>query len=132
MLNLEKQLGIKTVINLRSFHSDSDELAGTGLLSERLTVKTWHIEDEDVVRVLRIVRNKANGPYLIHCQHGADRTGVMCAMYRIVEQGWPREQAIDEMVNGGYGFHGVWKNITDYIRHADVEKMREAVAKPAD
>ena len=48
MKNLKK-LGMKTVINLRAFHSDIDELRGTGLLDEELSVKTWHIEDEDVI-----------------------------------------------------------------------------------
>ena len=106
MKNLKK-MGIKTIINLRAFHSDADEIRGTGLLEE-LSVKTWHIEDEDVIRVLRTIRKKENGPFLIHCQHGADRTGVMSAMYRIVEQGWSKDEAIREMVDGGYGFDAMW------------------------
>jgi hypothetical protein len=52
MKNLKK-LGIKTIINLRAFHSDTDEIRDTGLFDEELSVKTWHIEDEDVIRVLR-------------------------------------------------------------------------------
>ena len=106
MKTLKEKIGIKTVINLRVFHSDSDEVSGTGLLNEELSVKAWHIEDEDVVRVLKLIRNKENGHFLIHCQHGADRTGLMSAMYRIVEQGWTKDEAIEEMVDGGYGFHG--------------------------
>jgi protein tyrosine/serine phosphatase len=128
MKNLEK-LGIKTVINLRVFHSDSDEISGTMLLNDALSVKTWHIEDEDVIRVLRIVRNKENGPFLIHCLHGADRTGVMSAMYRIVVQGWTKEEALREMVDGGYGFHTVWTNIITYVKNADVERIKHAVAE---
>jgi hypothetical protein len=44
-----KVMGIKTVINLRSFHSDKDEVAGTGLQSIRFEEKPWHAEVEDVV-----------------------------------------------------------------------------------
>ena len=44
-----KAMGIKTVINLRSFHSDKDEVAGTNLKSIRFEVKPWHAEEEDVV-----------------------------------------------------------------------------------
>lgn len=120
-------LGIRTVINLRAFHSDRDNVADTTLLDEELSVKTWHIEDEDVVRVLRLLRAPTGGPYLVHCQHGADRTGTMVAMFRIVVQGWSREKAIDELVNGGYGFHPVWTNILRYLRQVDVEKIRFAV-----
>ena len=128
---LKKQLGIKTVINLRAFHSDKGKAGSQGLLNEELSVKTWHIEDEDVVKVLSILRKRENGPFLIHCQHGADRTGVMSAMYRIVEQGWTKDEAISEMVNGGYGFHAMWSNIIQYIKQADVNKIKNAVNKIA-
>ncbi|HCE45008.1 MAG TPA: protein-tyrosine-phosphatase [Lentisphaeria bacterium] len=128
MKNLGK-LGIKTVINLRAFHSDKDEIKGTDILNERLNVKTWHIEDEDVVKFLQIVRKKENGPFLVHCQHGADRTGVMSCMFRIIEEGWSKDDAIKEMTEGGYGFHPVWKNIIDYVNNADIAKIRKEVEK---
>ena len=129
MKNLKEIIGIKTVINLRAFHSDAGELRGTGLLNEELSVKTWHIEDEDVVRVLKLIRKDENGPFLIHCGQGADRTGLMSAMYRIVEQGWSKDEAIKEMVDGGYGFHPIWSNIIEYIRNVDVKKIKVAVSK---
>jgi len=123
MINLKEIFGIKTVINLRAFHSDADKVRGTGLLSEELSIKTWHIEDEDVVRVLKHIRNKENGPFLIHCQYGADRTGLMSAMYRIVEQGWSKDEAIEEMVGGGYGLHPNWANTNKYIRNVEPKEM---------
>jgi len=128
MKNLKK-MGIKTVINLRAFHSDLDEIQKTGLLNEELSVKTWHIEDEDVIRVLRIIRKRENGPFLMHCWNGADRVGVMCAMFRIVEQGWTKDEAIQEMVKGGYGFHAAWRNIIEYVKNVDVERIRKEVEK---
>jgi protein tyrosine/serine phosphatase len=131
MKNL-KLLGIKTVINLRAFYYGTDEIRGTGLLDEELSVKPWHIEDEDVVRVLKIIREKENGPFLIYCQYGADRTGVMNAMYRIVEQGWSKDEAIEEMVYGGYGFHLMWSNIIRYSKSVDVDKIKRALVKQED
>lgn len=123
-------LGIVTVINLRAFHNDQDELAGTKLLSEELSVKTWHIEDEDVIRVLRVCNDPAKQPVLIHCQHGADRTGVMCCMYRIVVEGWTKADAIREMTDGGYGFWPHWTNIVRYVENVDVESLTKAVNAP--
>src|SRR5690349_20542483 len=38
--NLEK-LGIRTVINLRAFNSDDDEIRGTSLRTERVRILTW-------------------------------------------------------------------------------------------
>jgi protein tyrosine/serine phosphatase len=128
MKNLER-LGIKTIINLRPLYSDSDEIKGTGLRVEELSVKVWHIEDADVVRVLRIIRKRENGPFLIHCSHGADRVGVMIAMFRVVEQEWTKGDAIQEMLNGGYGFHPLWFLIPRYVKHADVERIRKQVEK---
>ncbi len=64
---------------------------------------------------------------LIHCQHGADRTGLMSAMYRMLEQNWTAQEALDELVDGGYGFHSVWKNIKRYVLSADVARLRAAL-----
>lgn len=105
------------------------------MLDEELSVKTWHIGDEDVIRVLRTIRRRENGPFLMHCWKGADRLGVMVSMFRIVEQGWTKDEAIDEMVNGGYGFPAAWRNIIEYIKNVDVERIRKEVGKgsaPAD
>lgn len=130
MENLKK-LGIKTVINLRSFHSDTDEIGTTALRQEHIYMKTWHPEREDAVRFLRLVKDPANAPVLVHCQHGADRTGTMCALYRIVVQGWSKQEAIREMREGGFGFHMIWNNLPAWIEACDVERLKtELESKP--
>ena len=128
-----KAMGIKTVINLRAFHSDKDELSGSDLKPSRLHMKAWHGEDEDVIRFLRIVSNTNNLPAFVHCQHGADRTGMVCAMYRITVCGWTKQEAINEMTQGDFGFHGMWKNLVTYLKKVDVEAIKQQVgiaAKP--
>ena len=87
-----KALGVKTVVNLRSFHSDGGKLGG--LAGEHLWVKAWHPEDKEVVRFLQLVGNTNATPVFVHCQHGADRTGTMCAIYRIAVDGWQRYQLV--------------------------------------
>jgi protein tyrosine/serine phosphatase len=129
--NLEK-LGIRTVINLRYFNSDDDEAEGTQLNLHRVKILTWRAGDHHVVEVMRLLRQKENGPFLIHCQHGADRTGLMSAMYRMLEQNWSAQQALDELVDGGYGFHSMWKNIKTYVLSVDVPRLRAAVDAMAD
>jgi len=127
MKNLEK-LGIRTVINLRAFNDDDDEVKGTSLRTEHIKILTWRIDDRHVIEVMRMLRQTENAPFLIHCQHGADRTGVMSAMYRILEQGWTPEDALKELIDGGYGYHPMWKNIVRYVRSVDVAKLRESIA----
>lgn len=124
MRNLRQQ-GIATVVNLRSFNSDQDEIKGTGLGYEHIYMKAWHPEREEVVRFLQIVNDPKRTPVLVHCQHGADRTGTMCAMYRVVVQGWTKEAAMREMTEGGYGYHEVWKNLPRWIAELDVASIRK-------
>jgi protein tyrosine/serine phosphatase len=97
-----------------------------------MTMKTWHAEDKEVVRFLRIVTDERRQPVFVHCQRGADRTGTMCAIYRIFAQGWTKEQAIAEMTKGGFGFYKGWQNLIDYIRELDVERIRERVGAKGD
>jgi len=127
--NLEK-LGIRTVINLRWFNNDHKETVGTHLRTERVKILTWDIDDQQVIAVMRLLKDPANGPFLIHCQHGADRTGLMSAMYRMINQGWSAEDAIAELKGGGYGYHSMWSNILRYVRSADVVKLRAAISAP--
>ncbi|MBU3915301.1 hypothetical protein KKA14_07180, partial [bacterium] len=61
MKNLEK-LGIKMVINLRSFHDDKDKIQDTNLLYKRQPMDTWEIKDDDIVQIMRIIEKKDEGP----------------------------------------------------------------------
>jgi protein tyrosine phosphatase (PTP) superfamily phosphohydrolase (DUF442 family) len=119
-----REAGIRTVIDLRAFHDDSAAAEAAGLRFIRVPMNTWHAEDEDVVRVMAALGDAHGAPYLIHCQHGSDRTGTMVAMYRMVWQGWSRADAIDEMVHGGYGFHPVWTNLVHYLQTVDIDAIR--------
>lgn len=121
-----KAVGIKTVMNLRSFHTDRDDVGKTGLQQDRISMTAWHPEFEDAVRFLKVVTDPEQAPVLFHCRHGADRTGTMCAVYRIAVQGWTKEAAIREMTQGGYGFHEIWINLPKWIMALDIEKLKKA------
>jgi protein tyrosine phosphatase (PTP) superfamily phosphohydrolase (DUF442 family) len=123
MQNLKK-LGVKTILNLRSFHSDRDEISETGLAYEHIFMKPWHPEEEDAVRFLKMVTDPKRTPVLVHCQHGADRTGAMIAVYRITVQGWSKAEAIREMTEGGYGFHQTWSNLPRWIQRLNIDRIK--------
>jgi len=125
-----KKLGVNTIVNLRSFHSDRDEIGDTGLAYEHIYMKAWHPEEKEVVRFLQIVSNPKRTPILVHCLHGADRTGTMCAVYRIALQGWTKDAALKEMTEGGYGFHEVFANLEPWIRALDIERVRKKAGLP--
>lgn len=118
-------LGVKTVINLRYFHDEREPVTNAGLMYEEIPMNTWHAEDEDVVRFLQLLANHDRAPFFIHCHHGSDRAGMLTAAYRIVIQDWSKDEAIEEMAQGGFGFHPMWQNLVEYIRDLDVEKLRQ-------
>lgn len=122
-----KKMGVETIVSLRSFHTDRDEIGNTGLAYEHIYMKTWHPEEEEIVRFLQIVTCTKRSPVLVHCQHGADRTGTMCAIYRMAVQGWTKEEALKEMAEGGFGFHEAWVNLVPWINKLDIGKIKRQV-----
>lgn len=123
MRNLKK-MGMETIVSLRSFHTDREKIGNTGLAYEHIYMKAWHPEEEEIVRFLQIVTNTKRSPVLVHCQHGADRTGTMCAIYRMAVQGWTQEEALKEMAEGGFGFHEAWVNLVPWINKLDIDKIK--------
>lgn len=121
---------IKTVLSLRAFHDDASMIPSSSpLISEQIRFNTWHPEREDILKFLRIVTTPELQPVLVHCQHGSDRTGTMIAIYRIVIDGWTKEQAKEEMVQGDFGFHPIWQNLLHFIDDLDVEALKADLAK---
>lgn len=51
---------------------------------------------------LRLAMDPANQPVLIHCGAGTERTGATVALYRILDEGWSREEAMEEVLGAGH------------------------------
>ena len=47
----------------------------------------------------------------------------MVAIYRIIVEGWSKEEAIKELTEGGFGFHSIWDELVDYIQKLDVDEI---------
>ena len=125
---LLEQLKIGTVINFLP-ESDANWLKASGIHQVQLTYRTNHVDDTDVLAALRAIKDaQANGPVLMHCKHGSDRTGLMAAMYRVVVQGWSKEDALNEMTLGGFGSSNGFKDGVRYMMKADIDKLRAALA----
>lgn len=124
---LEK-LDLTNIINLRQFHSDNDEAKNCKVQLYRIKINAGDIKEKDIVSALKIIKN-AKGKVLVHCWHGSDRTGVVIAMYRIVFQNWTKNEALNELLNGGFGYHSIYENIPEFIKNANVEKIKKAVYK---
>ncbi len=124
-------MGISEVLNLREYHSDEDEAADRPMQLHRIKIDTGSINEEQLITALAFIQQR-QGPLLVHCWHGSDRTGAVIAAYRVVINGWSKERAIDELVNGGYGYHAsIYPNIVETIQRLDVERVKAALAKKA-
>ncbi|MGE8066872.1 tyrosine-protein phosphatase [Pseudomonas sp. NPDC089569] len=123
---LEK-LKVATVISFLP-EPDSRWLSKPDIAQIQLPFRTSHVDDADVLKALRAIQSaEARGPVLMHCKHGSDRTGLMAAMYRVVVQGWSKEDALNEMTQGGFGDSTRFKDGVRYMMRADVDKLRTAL-----
>lgn len=122
--NLER-MGIKSSLNLREYHNDRDEAEDTSIILLHYPVAAGKITSEKLLDIMTMLA-LAPKPVLVHCKHGADRTGAVCAAYRIVEQGWSAEDAVREMAEGPYGFHKrYYSYLPPYLKSIDWEQFRK-------
>ena len=119
-------LGIKSVLNLRNSHADPKNLKDTAMQFFSVSMQAKHCTDTAIITALKILIN-APKPILVHCRYGADRTGLVIAMYRIIIENWSKEQALDELQNGGFHFHKSYTNIPEFINTASLENIRAMV-----
>jgi protein tyrosine phosphatase (PTP) superfamily phosphohydrolase (DUF442 family) len=119
-----KELGIKTVVNLRNAHKDDEKIGSLGLKHVGIKVDTFTPKAQQVAEFLRVACDPNNAPVFVHCHRGIDRTGMMCAAYRIVACGWSKEEAIDEMTNGPFGYDGWFSNVVDFLWRLDVDDLK--------
>ncbi len=117
-LQLLQQSGIKTVINLRNepllTAQEEAQAKAYGLQYANIPMDIFsRPSDLSVRRFLAIVNDPRNQPVYVHCLHGQDRTGTMCAIYRMTQQSWSFDQAHQEMV--AYGFRPLLTQLTQTV-----------------
>jgi tyrosine-protein phosphatase SIW14 len=122
---------IKTVVTLRDArnpgdpppdHEEETWCKAAGLTYYRLTPAAWSAGDgsvpaaKNVRRFREIVKDAANYPILVHCFAGRHRTGAYCAIYRMEQERWSNEEAIEDMVTNGYDLLDEHEDLREYLR----------------
>lgn len=126
-----QRLKIATVINFYQ-RSDSEWLSDSSIRQIHQPLHADRVDDADVLQALRSIREaQALGPVLIHCKHGQNRTGLIAAMYRIVYQGWSKQQALAEMRGAGFGGQERFEDAERYVREVDLTRFGQALASGA-
>ncbi len=95
-----KEYGIRSVLNLRGRNEQSDWWKEEIATSSRLGLKHYDVglssdkePAEKEIQELVAVLQEAPKPLLIHCFGGADRSGLVSAIYLYRFEGYPYEKA---------------------------------------
>ncbi len=100
----KEQYNIKSVLNLRGSHPGEswyeEEMAASAklnLVHYDVGLSASHELTKDDVRQLIDVFRTAPRPILIHCQAGADRSGLVAAMWKVAVNKIPKAEAKKEL-----------------------------------
>lgn len=126
--NLET-LGIRSCMSLRAHCSDRGDAKGVAALCVWRPILGVRVSPEDLEEMILDISFRLPRPVLIHCYHGADRTGLLCAAYRVLIEEWTIEEAVREMVLGGFGYHKVYRSYVTILQNLDVEAMRDRMKR---
>jgi len=116
-------LGIRSVVNLRAYHTDRDEVGGTKLELREVPMHAGSLEHAELVLALRALLD-APKPVVVHCWHGSDRTGAVVAAWRVAREGWTPAEAAEEMTSGGFGHHERYDNLRELVLGLDAAELR--------
>ena len=126
-----KDLGIKTVIDLRNDPTDYEKTAveALGMKYVNISMSGWKSpKDSDLETFLKLVNDPETGKFYVHCKAGIHRTGVAGAVYRFTKYNWNYEQAYQEMKNYNFSsglVHGALKSyIKDFARNMESKKAQ--------
>lgn len=112
VLELHK-LGIKTIVALRpNNEAESSEIKRDGTMEFIEIPMRWkslpsdYTFDNQIKNALGYIALALAHPrkctVYIHCTYGEDRTGLIFGLYRMLHDGWTRNQAWSEMIQYGY------------------------------
>jgi len=121
-----KELGIITIVSLCTDYIDRTYFNNLGLKVYQVPIRARSFDNQEIIAALKVL-NDAPKPMLIYCKQGTDWTGVVIAMYRVLFESWCKEDAIMEMETGGYNYEGKNNNISNYIKEADVDFLKQEI-----
>jgi len=118
-LKVLAKMGIKIVVDTGRSDRDEKLLKGLGL---RYVSMPWYCpfpKDKVMAEFLQLLKEDPGAKTFVHCRLGEDRTGMMIAAYRMAEQGWTPEEAMDEMHEFGFGamHHVICPGLARYEKH---------------
>ena len=97
------QLGIRTIINLRGPRSDggwrleAEACARHGMELVDFTARSRAVPDKQMLYNTKALFVSIKWPALMHCKSGADRAGLMSALYLLMQRNKPVAEASKQL-----------------------------------
>lgn len=124
-----KKRGVKTVINLRGdkpsghYFLEEEACARLGLHFEVFRVFSRDAPAKEVFHGAKALFERIEYPALMHCKSGADRAGLMAALYLFFHEGAPLDEALEQLSfrygHVKHGKTGVIDHVFEkYLAHA--------------
>lgn len=103
-----RQMGIKTVLNLRRFDRNAiareqQALTARGIRHVHMPIRYFPRGDNSIDHAVNVLSDTTLQPVYVHCKHGHDRCGTVVGLYKIRHHGWSAEAAYRDMRQ--YGFN---------------------------
>jgi protein tyrosine/serine phosphatase len=116
-------MGIKAIVNLWDY-DDWDAVSDNHMTPYAIPIDYDNPPSvEEIKAIIARLQEPWNQPALVHCQRGADRTGLIIASYRMIVQGWTYERALAEMLSYIPEHVEVWPEIRKRLKEvADAAK----------
>ena len=97
------KMGVQIVVDLRGNRKgERKEVTRLGMRYVPLHWQCSFPKDRVFAEFLTLIQKSPGKKIFVHCRVGDDRTGMMIAAYRMADEGWSAEQAMEEMKK--YGF----------------------------
>ena len=135
---LEK-MGVSIVVDMRGSKSSHEEIAVSKLGMQYVAIP-WHCPfpaDPVFARFLKLIQDNPGKKIFVHCRLGADRTGMAIAAYRMAEEGWSADEALEEMKMFGFtgAHHAICPRLASYEKrfpeHLKTNPVFEGLEPPS-
>jgi protein-tyrosine phosphatase len=130
-----QELGVTTIVDLRSesHGRERERVRVESLGMHFITIPVGSFStptSAQLAEFFTLLRQAPLQKVFVHCQFGADRTGVFVAAYRIAFEHWSSDEALSEMLD--FGFHRHWHpSMAAFVRSLPLGLRSDAMLKSA-
>lgn len=129
-LKVLAKMGINVVVDTHA--NDVNEEKTVKSLGMEYVAIPWHCpwpRDRVFAKFLKVLQEDKGKKVFVHCRLGDDRTGMMVAAYRMADEGWTADEAMNEMKTFGFtrAHHLICPGLARYEKHFP-ERLKKSPA----